>query len=318
MLKLETLTDLDRLISDEIQESLTLDYKASASLGRNNDQRKELIKDVSAFANSAGGQIVYGIEELNRKPIRIDEGINPSAFSRETIEQIIDSNVQPRIEGLTIRAIPLVSGNCIYVINIAPATSRAPHQALDKKYYKRQNFQSVPMEDYEIRDTLRRAEYAEPFATILFSGGRSQIDVVLMNGSDVSLPIELNIMLGNKSSQPAYYSVFTIYIDTRLIIASSHDLEYGGQGTTNTGQTFNIYLKKMGIPKIFPLFREMNFALCVPPFSFRVPNLMLDSNCSFFLGYDFRTPGHHLTQFGSLNLPFRVLEIQMQPPTINR
>jgi hypothetical protein len=36
-------------------------------------------------------------------------------------------------------------------------SSRAPHQAPDKRYYKRQNFQSSPMEDYEVRDTLRRA-----------------------------------------------------------------------------------------------------------------------------------------------------------------
>lgn len=74
MLKLETLADLEQLIKNEIQESLTLDYKASASLGRDNERRKELVKDVSAFANSAGGQIVYGIEEVECKPVRVDGG----------------------------------------------------------------------------------------------------------------------------------------------------------------------------------------------------------------------------------------------------
>jgi predicted HTH transcriptional regulator len=74
MLKLETLADLEQLIKDDIQESLTLEYKASDSLGRGNAQRNELVKNVSAFANSAGGQIVYGIEEVDHKPIRVDGG----------------------------------------------------------------------------------------------------------------------------------------------------------------------------------------------------------------------------------------------------
>ena len=56
MLKLETRSDLQRLIDDDIQESATLDYKDAAALGRSNQQRSELFKDVSAFANSAGGQ----------------------------------------------------------------------------------------------------------------------------------------------------------------------------------------------------------------------------------------------------------------------
>jgi predicted HTH transcriptional regulator len=63
MLKLTTRDDLQRLIDDEIQESLTLDYKASPALAKDSKSRDELCKDVSAFANSAGGQIIYGIEE---------------------------------------------------------------------------------------------------------------------------------------------------------------------------------------------------------------------------------------------------------------
>jgi predicted HTH transcriptional regulator len=62
-LKLETKSDLDRLIADDIQESLTLDYKDARALGKTDPQRNELCKDVSAFANSAGGQIIYGIQE---------------------------------------------------------------------------------------------------------------------------------------------------------------------------------------------------------------------------------------------------------------
>ncbi|MGA8610988.1 MAG: ATP-binding protein, partial [Xanthobacteraceae bacterium] len=97
MLELENKANLEMLIREGIQESLTLDYKASPSLSKESKGRDELCKDVSSFANSAGGQIIYGIEEKDRKPTRIDEG---SDITREWIEQVIDSNVQPRIENL--------------------------------------------------------------------------------------------------------------------------------------------------------------------------------------------------------------------------
>jgi hypothetical protein len=68
--------------------------------------------------------------------------------------------VQPRIEGLVISPIPFDADHTGYAITIPQAPARAP--APDKKCNKRQNFQSVPMEGYEIRDTLRRATISDP------------------------------------------------------------------------------------------------------------------------------------------------------------
>ena len=173
MLKLGDQDDLQRLIDEGIQESLTLDYKAAPSLAKESRSRDELCKDVSAFANAAGSQIIYGIEERDRKPVAIDAG---SDITREWIEQVIDLNVQPRIDGLVITAIPISAGRHAYVLTIPQASGRAPHQAPDKKYYKRQNFQSVPMEDYEIRDALRRATTPELHVELSFAaGGIAQI-----------------------------------------------------------------------------------------------------------------------------------------------
>src|SRR5262249_49751212 len=43
--------------------------------------------------------------------------------------------------------------------------SRAPHQANHHRYYKRSNFESKPMEDYEVRDLMRRSiEYGKKYA----------------------------------------------------------------------------------------------------------------------------------------------------------
>jgi hypothetical protein len=99
-------------------------------------------------------------------------------------------------------------GSHAYVIDIPAAIARAPHQASDNKYYKRQNFQSVPMEDYEIRDVFRRARTPDLFAKIRFENGRTVTDVKLAQGTDKSEPIQIQVILGNNSSEPAYYSIF--------------------------------------------------------------------------------------------------------------
>jgi len=202
-LKLATRDDLQRLVDDEIQESLTLDYKASAALAKDSKARDELCKDVSAFANSAGGQIIYGVEEKDRKPTRVDQG---SDITREWVEQVIDSNIQPRLEGLVITPIPVGGGRHAYVLTIPQASTRAPHQALDKKYYKRQNFQSVPMEDYEIRDTLRRAITPELHVELTFATGPIAV-IEFPHQSEISNPIgSLLLSLTVLLSQPSMLS----------------------------------------------------------------------------------------------------------------
>jgi Putative DNA-binding domain len=68
MLKLETRADLEGLITQGAQESLTLDYKQADALAKDDKKRNELCKDVSAFANFAGGQMVCGIVEKRSPP----------------------------------------------------------------------------------------------------------------------------------------------------------------------------------------------------------------------------------------------------------
>jgi len=55
---------------------LTLDYKASAAIGKSSEKRNEIARDVSALANSAGGQLIYGIAETDHKPASIDAGVD--------------------------------------------------------------------------------------------------------------------------------------------------------------------------------------------------------------------------------------------------
>lgn len=152
---------LQNFITSEIEESLTLEYKSAEALDRNETKKKEITKDVSAMANSAGGIIVYGIREFEQEnkrhlPEKIT-AVDRRKYPREWVEQIIQA-IRPRIDGIVIHSVNLSSGenDTAYIIEIPQ--SNTAHQASDHRYYKRFNFQSVPMEDYEVRDVMFREQ----------------------------------------------------------------------------------------------------------------------------------------------------------------
>ncbi len=161
MAKNWTEAKLQNFITSEIEESLTLEYKSAEALDRNETKKKEITKDVSAMANSAGGIIVYGIAEHNDLDKRhLPERITPvdrRKYPREWVEQIIQA-IRPRIDGIVIHSVNLSSGENDVAFVIEIPQSNTAHQANDHRYYKRFNFQAVPMEDYEIRDVMFREQ----------------------------------------------------------------------------------------------------------------------------------------------------------------
>lgn len=153
---------LERYITEGIEENLTLDYKAAAALDKSDKKKIEITKDVSAMANSAGGILIYGIAEFQDKALEhLPEKLDPvdrTAYSKEWLEHII-GNIQPRIDGVVIHPVPISSAanHVVYVVEIPQ--SHTAHQAKDMRYYKRFNFESVMMSDYEIRDVMGRRQY---------------------------------------------------------------------------------------------------------------------------------------------------------------
>src|ERR1700761_7416593 len=117
-----TEADIKLLIRENRPENITLEYKKSEALANNDKNKKEIANDVSAMANSAGGVLIYGIDE-NRGagPIRFDGGIDPRKTRTEWIEQIIDSNIARRIPGVRVIPVPMASentGHVVYVVSV--------------------------------------------------------------------------------------------------------------------------------------------------------------------------------------------------------
>ena len=140
-----SITDIEYLIKNEVEESIHLDYKAAGALTKEDNKRTEITKDVSSFANSDGGIIIYGVSEKDHRPSEISP-INGRVFTKEWIENVFQL-IQPRIENLIVYPIRIADlDQSIYVVKI-PRSDDAPHMARDKRYYKRFNFKAEPMDD---------------------------------------------------------------------------------------------------------------------------------------------------------------------------
>jgi len=142
---------LESLIKNRIEENIHLDYKEQ--LGNN----AEIAKDLSSFANSDGGNIIYGMREVTNKPTEIIPINQPNL--REKFDQIARNGIDPSLD---VRILPIdvnIEGNKgqVFLIYI-PRKYPILHQAIKRgKYYKRTEFTSSPMSNYEIETAFKLA-----------------------------------------------------------------------------------------------------------------------------------------------------------------
>jgi predicted HTH transcriptional regulator len=86
-----------------------------------------MARDVSAFANADGGQIVYGMTEKDHEPAGLDNGVDQKIYPEIWFEQVLQPHITPPIPGLRIRHIPLTKPMVAIVIEV-PVTRSDPHQ----------------------------------------------------------------------------------------------------------------------------------------------------------------------------------------------
>src|SRR5258706_12506741 len=63
-----TKSDLQTLIDDRVSERKTIEYKRDLP-GNSYKERREFLADVSSFANTASGYLIYGIDAKDGVPV---------------------------------------------------------------------------------------------------------------------------------------------------------------------------------------------------------------------------------------------------------
>jgi predicted HTH transcriptional regulator len=130
-----------------------------------------MARDVSAFANADGGQIIYGMTEDDHHPAGLDQGLDPRTYPEIWFDQVLQQHISPKLTDHRVHHVPL-SKNAVAVVIDIQATKGDPHQASDGRYYRRHNFNRLPMEHYEIREMMRRT--VDPALEIEFESTQKQ------------------------------------------------------------------------------------------------------------------------------------------------
>lgn len=146
-------SDIDSLIASGIPETRALDYKASLP-GNSDSDKKEFLADISSFANTGGGHILYGVSEEQGVPIEAT-GVGEIDVDAEILrlDQILLAGIEPRIPILQIRSIAGFTSGPVIVVEIGNSWV-SPHMVAFKKssrFYARSNAGKYQMDIGQIR-----------------------------------------------------------------------------------------------------------------------------------------------------------------------
>lgn len=131
---LDELTEdhLKGLIDNGVPEARDLEYKRD-TYGGNDEAKREFLKDVSALANTAGGDLIVGIAEVDGvADSLIGITIAPADEEIRRLEAILQDGLEPRLIGTRMRSVSLADGRYALVIRVH-ASWNAPHRVVFKR-----------------------------------------------------------------------------------------------------------------------------------------------------------------------------------------
>jgi hypothetical protein len=95
-------TDIDSLIANQTAENRTTEYKRELPGGADGD-RKEFLADVSSFANTIGGDLIFGVAAVDGIPTSV-AGIQATNVDSLVLrlDEMIRAGISPRVEHHTV------------------------------------------------------------------------------------------------------------------------------------------------------------------------------------------------------------------------
>lgn len=150
-----TLSDFQSLIEKKVREDHHLDYKENAYRGNSQDIR-EMLRDITALANSDGGYLIMGIREDKQSRASELTPIEDPYEKSQAMRQVCLDCVQDRIQGLEIDVFETGDNQGLIVVHVPPSDYR-PHMMIRDHHtdlFKRYGTDKRPMTISEIREQI--------------------------------------------------------------------------------------------------------------------------------------------------------------------
>jgi hypothetical protein len=156
-----TEADLIGLIANGVTEGRTMDYKRSLP-GNSDADKKEFLADTSSFANSGGGDLVFGIDEAAGLPTQII-GVQAGDLDLEIrrLDSILAAGLSPRIR-YTMRTVTTAAGLPVVILRVERSWS-GPHRVIFQqhdKFYARNSAGKYPLDVNELRAAFTLSQTA--------------------------------------------------------------------------------------------------------------------------------------------------------------
>lgn len=154
-----TEADLQRLIDLPVTEGERIEYKRELNL-TSDDVKRKFLASIASFANAKGGDLIFGMEAVDGRPLRItplaDFSLDPVLLQ---INALIRSGIAPIVYTVNPRSVPVTNGE-VFVLRV-PRTWAGPHMVTyngDNRFYTRHSTGRVPMVLPEIRTAFALAD----------------------------------------------------------------------------------------------------------------------------------------------------------------
>ncbi len=121
--------DLEALRENEVPEGILIDYKRDI-YELTGDGRREFLKDVSSFANTAGGHIIIGMDEKGGLPTNLIGVEGNLDAQKQRLESLLRDRIEPRIVGVRMQPVAVSDDRNALVIRI-PKSWNSPHAVVN-------------------------------------------------------------------------------------------------------------------------------------------------------------------------------------------